>query len=130
MRAEMPDSAMYYLTEAIYATMQKKELPEMSSLTSQSDEIDNEIIATTGLYMLFMIAWIAFFMHLNRKYQWLAVLGVASLRSNPFYDSSSGGGGSWGGSSGGGHSSWGGGGFSGGSFGGGSFGGGGATSRW
>ena len=130
MRAEMPDSAMYYLTEAIYATMQKKELPEMSSLTSQSDEIDNEIIATTGLYMLFMIAWIAFFMHLNRKYQWLAVLGVASLRSNPFYDYNSSGGGSWGGSSGGGHSSWGGGGFSGGSFGGGSFGGGGATSRW
>lgn len=131
MRADMPDSAMYYLTEAIFATMQKKDLPEMSSLTSQSDEIDNETITTMGLYMLFMIAWIAFFLHLNRKYQWLAVLGVASLRSNPFYDySSSSGGGSWGGSSGGGRSSWGGGGFSGGSFGGGSFGGGGATSRW
>jgi uncharacterized membrane protein YgcG len=131
MRAEMPDSAMYYLTEAIYATMQKKDLPEMSSLSSQGDEIDSEILTTLGLYMLFMFAWIAFFLHLNRKYQWLALLGIASLRSNPFYDySSSGGGGSWGGSSGSSHSSWGGGGFSGGSFGGGSFGGGGATSRW
>ena len=132
MRADMPDSAMYYLTEAIYATMQKKDMPEMSSLSSHGDEIDSEILTTMGLYMLFMLAWIAFFLHLNRKYQWLALLGVASLHSNPFYDSSSsGGGGSWGGSSGSSHSSWGGGGgFSGGSFGGGSFCGGGATSSW
>ena len=132
MRADMPDSAMYYLTEAIYATMQKKDMPEMSSLSSKGDEIDSEILTTMGLYMLFMLAWIAFFLHLNRKYQWLALLGVASLHSNPFYDSSSsGGGGSWGGSSGSSHSSWGGGGgFSGGSFGGGSFCGGGATSSW
>lgn len=127
MRAEMPDSGMLYLTEAIYATMQKKELPQMSSLTSQSDEIDEEIAATIGMYLLFFIAWCVFFLKLNSKYQWLSVLSLATIKSNPFYEESSGGGGGFGG---GGFSSSGGGGFSGGSFGGGSFGGGGATSRW
>jgi uncharacterized membrane protein YgcG len=130
MRAEMPDSGMLYLTEAIYATMQKKTLPEMTELSSKSDEIDDEIASTIGLYFLFFIAWALFFLRLNNKYQWIAVLSMASIRSNPFYEETySGGGGSWGGGRSGG-SSWGGGGFSGGSFGGGSFGGGGATSRW
>ena len=128
MRAEMPDSGMLYLTKAIYATMQKKEMPEMSSLSSQSDEIDEEIITTIGMYMLFFIAWCVFFLKLNNKYQWLSVLSMATIKSNPFYEESSGGGFYSGG--GGRGSSWGGGGFSGGSFGGGSFGGGGATSRW
>lgn len=128
MRAEMPDSGMIYLTEAIYATIQKKELPAMSSLTSSSDEIDDMIASIIGMYMLFFIAWCIFFLKLNNKYQWLAFLSMASIRSNPFYEESSSSGGFYSG----GGSSWGGGGggFSGGSFGGGSFGGGGATSRW
>ena len=128
MRAEMPDSGMLYLTEAIFATMQKKELPHMSSLTSESDELDNEIAATIGMYMLFFIAWCLFFLRLNNKYQWLTLVGMTHIRPNPFYETPSGGGGGGGFYGGGGFSS--GGGFSGGSFGGGSFGGGGATSRW
>lgn len=128
MRAEMPDSGMLYLTKAIYATMQKKEMPEMSPLSSQSDEIDEEIITTIGMYMLFFVAWCVFFLKLNNKYQWLSVLSMATIKSNPFYEESSSGGTFY--SGGGRGGSWGGGGFSGGSFGGGSFGGGGATSRW
>lgn len=128
MRAELPDSGMLYLTEAIYATMQKKDLPEMSSLSSKDEGIDEEMATTIGMYFMFFIAWCVFFLRLNSKYQWLTLVGMTYIRSNPFIDTYSGGG-SFGG--GGGHSSWGGGGgFSGGSFGGGSFGGGGATSRW
>ncbi len=128
MRAELPDSGMLYLTEAIYATMQKKDLPEMSSLSSKDEGIDEEMAATIGMYFMFFIAWCVFFLRLNSKYQWLTLVGMTYIRSNPFIDTYSGGGYFGGG---GGHSSWGGGGgFSGGSFGGGSFGGGGATSRW
>ena len=47
MRAEMPDSAMYYLTEAIYSTLQKKELPQMSNLLGDSGEDDG--LGTIGL---------------------------------------------------------------------------------
>ena len=127
MRKEMPDSAMLYLTQAIFSTLQKKELPTMA-LSSQSDEVDDEVPAILGAYLLALIGWCAFFLSLNRKYQWLGLVGAISLLPNPFYTpstTSSGGGGGFGGFSGGG-----GGGFSGGSFGGGSFGGGGATSRW
>lgn len=128
MRAELPDSGMLYLTEAIYATMQKKDLPEMSSLSSKDEGIDEEMATTIGMYFMFFIAWCVFFLRLNSKYQWLTLVGMTYIRSNPFLDTYSGGGYFGGG---GGHSSWGGGGgFSGGSFGGGSFGGGGATSRW
>ena len=126
MRQEMPDSAMLYLTAAIYSTLQKKELPVMS-LSSQSDDVDDEIAAIIGVYLLLLVAWSILFLRLNRKYHWLGLLGAIPLLANPFYTespSSFGGGGFGGGSSGGG------GGFSGGSFGGGSFGGGGATSRW
>ena len=126
MRAEMPDSGILYLTEAIFATMQKKELPEMSSLSSPSDETDDEVAITMGLYLLFLIGWFIFFLHLNRKYLWMTTIGAASVLSNPFYEAEYSGGFSGGG--GGGFS--GGGSFGGGSFGGGSFGGGGATSRW
>ena len=130
MRAEMPDSAMLYLTDAIYATMQKKDLPEMSNLSSQNEDTDDEVATIIGLYMFFLIVWGIIFLHLNKKYQWLGILGTTSLRPNPFYEEeySSGSGGGFFGGGGGGFSS--GGGFSGGSFGGGSFGGGGATSRW
>lgn len=129
MRAEKPDSAMLYLTKAVYALMQKKELPQMSSLYDNDDEEDFALAGSMGLYMLFLIAWGMFFSRMNRKYQWMGLLGATQLLSNPFYEDTGGsGGGSFIGGSGGGFG--GGGGFSGGSFGGGSFGGGGATSRW
>lgn len=128
MRAEMPDSGMLYLTEAIYATMQKKDLPQMTNLTSKSDDFDDEAAGAIGILMLFFVAWCVFFLPLNNKYQWLAFLTLASLRPNPFYEESSRG--IFIGGGGGGRGFGGGGGFSGGSFGGGSFGGGGATSRW
>lgn len=129
MRAEMPDSGMVYLTEAIYSTLLKKKLPQMSNLYDDDDD-DDEIAASIGLTFLFLIGWCVLFVRLNRKYHWMGLLGAVSLLPNPFYvaESSGFGGGGFGGGgfSGGG----GGGGFSGGSFGGGSFGGGGATSRW
>ena len=131
MRAEMPDSGMIYLAQALFATLQKKELPQMSQLMSdQDDELDDQIAAFFGILFVLIIAGGAGFLRLNRKYQWIPLVGAVSLLSNPFYTSDGGGffigggGGSFGG---------GGGGFSGGgggSFGGGSFGGGGATSRW
>jgi len=129
MRAEQPDSAMFYLTKAIYATLQKKDLPVMSRLTNADDELDDELAAIIGLHLLLLIGWCAFFLHLNRKYHWLTTIGAVTLLSNPFFvettRSSGFGGGGFGGGFGGGGGS-----FSGGSFGGGSFGGGGATSRW
>ena len=128
MRAEMPDSAMFYLTEALYSTLQKKQLPQMSNLLADADDDVDEGLATMGITLLVIIAWCVFFLRKNRQYHWLGMAGAASLLANPFYEethSSSGGGfGGFGG---------GGGGFSGGGgghFGGGSFGGGGATSRW
>ena len=127
MRAEMPDSGMVYLTEAIYSTLLKKKLPQMSNLYD-SDDDDDEIAASIGLTFLFLIGWCVLFVRLNRKYHWMGLLGAVSLLPNPFYVAESSGFG--GGGFGGGGFSGGGGGFSGGSFGGGSFGGGGATSRW
>ena len=128
MRANMPDSAMIYLTDAIYSTLQKKTLPVMSRLSRDGDDTEDQIAMTIGITMFILLVWCIIFLRLNRKYEWLATLGAVSLMSNPFYVSSGArGGGSFGGGSFGGG---GGGGFSGGSFGGGSFGGGGATSRW
>lgn len=127
MKAEMPDSGMIYLVEAVRSTLQQKQLPQMSTLTSVSDAIDQELVRTVGIYMMVFIGWCLLFGALNRKYQWIGLLGGVSLLTNPFAESSGGdfyiGGGGF---------SGGGGGFSGGggSFGGGSFGGGGATSRW
>jgi uncharacterized membrane protein YgcG len=131
MRADMPDSAMIYLTEAVYSTLQKKEMPVMSRLTSSEDETDDQIAFAIGITLLLFVLWCAFYLHLNNKYHWLGLLGTVSLLSNPFIiqESSHYHGGGFGGFGGGG-SFGGGGGFSGGSFGGGSFGGGGATSRW
>ena len=128
MRAEMPDSGMIYLAQAIFATLQQKDLPQMSQLSSQDDELDDEVAAILGLFMLAIIAGGAFFLWLNRKYQWVPLVGAVSLLGNPFYESSSGG--FYIGGGGGGFHGGGGGSISGGSFGGGSFGGGGATSRW
>lgn len=124
MRAEMPDSAMLYLTEGLYALMAKKEMPTMSLYDESAED---GTMTTLGIHLLLFIAWCVFFLRLNRKYFWMALTGAVSLLPNPFYVPSSSSGG-FGGGGFGGHSS--GGGFSGGSFGGGSFGGGGATSRW
>jgi len=129
MRAEMPDSAMFYLTEALYSTLQKKQLPQMSNLLADADDDVDEGLATMGITLLTIIAWCVFFLRKNRQYHWLGMAGAASLLANPFYEeshSSSGGGFGGFGGGGGGFSSGGGGGH----FGGGSFGGGGATSRW
>lgn len=128
MRAEMPDSAMIYLAEAIYAKLQQKEMPQMALFSS--NDTGNDIMGT-GLYTCFMLVWLIFFVYKNKKYQWLGVPLAAQLLSNPFYVPESNGGFYVGGGGGGGFGGGGGGGgFGGGSFGGGSFGGGGATSRW
>lgn len=127
MRAEMPDSGMVYLVEAVYSTLQKKELPQMSPLlSSSSDDDDTAALIMVGLTTFFLTIWCIYFLHKNRKYHWLGIAGTTTLLSNPFYVATSSGFTGGGGFGGGG----GGGGFSGGSFGGGSFGGGGATSRW
>ena len=127
MRKNLPDSAMLYLTEAVYSTLQKKQLPVMS-LKSKADDDDSETFAYMGIWLLLFVAWCVFYLKLNDKYHWFALSGATALLANPFYESGvvfgSGGG------RGGGFHGGGGGGFSGGSFGGGSFGGGGATSRW
>jgi len=125
MRAEMPDSAMLYLTEGLYALMSQKEMPRMSLY--ESDDEHDEVLEFLGIFILLFIGWCSLYLWLNKKYHWLGLVGAVSLLPNPFSDYSSSDDYD-GGSFGGGHS--GGGGFSGGSFGGGSFGGGGATSRW
>ena len=126
MRQNMPDSAMIYLTEALYSTLQKKAMPTMT-LSQDSDEEDDEMAFIIGLTFAFLVGWGIFFVIKNRIYQWIALSSAVSLLANPFYEAPKGSGGFGGGHFGGGGS---GGGFSGGSFGGGSFGGGGATSRW
>ncbi len=127
MRKNMPDSAMIYLTEALYSTLEKKEMPTMM-LSQYDDDAEDEMSLVIGLTFAFLVGWGIFFIRKNRTYQWVA-LGSVALLANPFYEATrhsitfgGGGGGGFGGG--------GGGGFSGGSFGGGSFGGGGATSRW
>jgi uncharacterized membrane protein YgcG len=132
MRAEQPDSAMIYLSDAILAKLQSKELPQMASLRSSADEEEDKMAQAMGLYTCLMLCWIIFFVYKNKKYRWLGAAAAAHLVSNPFYVPESSGGGFFvsGGGGGGGFHGGGGGGFGGGSFGGGSFGGGGATSRW
>lgn len=128
MKREQPDSAMYYLTEAIYSTLEKKQLPMASSLMAE-EAADDEAATVVFITFMAIIAWCIFFLYKNRKYHWLGLVGMVPLLANPFYVAPrSSGSSGFGGFGGGGHSS--GGGFSGGSFGGGSFGGGGATSRW
>lgn len=128
MRKEQPDSAMIYLVEALYSTLEKKQLPTLSSASSE-DDVDEQTAGVIGITFLFLTSWCIFFLFQNRKYHWLNQFGMLALLSNPFYVATSNGftGGGFGG---GGFGGGGGGGFSGGSFGGGSFGGGGATSRW
>ena len=126
MKREQPDSAMIYLTEALYSTLEKKAMPT-TSLDQGSDDDEDAMSLSLGLTFAFFVAWCLFFVRKNRKYQWVSLSAATILLSNPFYEAPRG---SRGGGFGSGGSSGGGGGFSGGSFGGGSFGGGGATSRW
>jgi uncharacterized membrane protein YgcG len=127
MRQNMPDSAMIYLTEALYSTLQKKALPTMA-LSENTDDSDDEMSFIIGVTFAFLVGWGIFFVRKNRIYQWISIGTAVSLLANPFYEAQRHSGGGFGGGHFGGGG--GGGGFSGGSFGGGSFGGGGATSRW
>lgn len=132
MRAELPDSGMLYLTEAIYNLLQSKELPQMQSFTSNTaNSEDDPILTFLMIYMLLFGGWLILTAYLFHRYNGTSVNNW--FKSNPFQAApevfvvSGGGGGSGGFGGGGGFS---GGSFGGGSFGGGSFGGGGATSRW
>ena len=134
MKAELPDSGMLYLAEAIYNLLQKKQLPEMSYLTN-NEAAANEDIDMVGLfimiYMFLFGGWATLIAYLAHRYN--GRMFTNWFKANPFAAQPevivTHGGGFGGGHFGGG-SFGGGGGFSGGSFGGGSFGGGGATSRW
>ena len=77
MKAGMPDSAMLYLTDAVYSTLKKKELPQMSNL--METEEDDSLPMFMGLYLLFFIGWTVFFLRLNNKYQWLGLIGATAL---------------------------------------------------
>jgi len=129
MKAEQPDSGMLYLARGIYAYMQKKEMPQMSELTSSKKDDEG---SGTGLllYPLLLGGWGIFCGRMGRKVG--TTMGMNQLKGNPHYVPSSHGSSgrrSRGGGFGGG---FGGGGFGGhsGGYGGGSFGGGGAGGRW
>ena len=132
MKAEQPDSGMLYLAEAIYNTLQKKELPVLTARSANADDDEFDISALyMMIYMLLFGGWAILIGFLNHRYN--GPSGRYLFHANPFMKQPTGaafvsGGG--GGFRGGGFRSGGGGGFSGGSFGGVSFGGGGATSRW
>lgn len=125
MKAEQPDSGMLYLTEAIYNTLKKKELPVTPYQQTATDIETVEGYQT--LYMLLFAAWAFLIIYLC--YRYVGPTGSRLLKANPFVKAApvvivGGGGGRSGGFRGGG------GGFSGGGFSGGSSGGGGATSGW
>lgn len=136
MKAEQPDSGMLYLAEAVYNTLQNKDLPVLTERTSNAD--DDEMSAADGhvlIYFLLFGGWLMLIAWIYSRYN--SSPGGNMFLANPFMKQPTGssafiGGGGFGGHSSGHHGgfSGGGGGFSGGSFGGGSFGGGGATSRW
>ncbi len=126
MKEEQPDSGMLYLTEAIYNTLKKKDLP--LTWEQQRESVIETLDGQLALLSLLFMVWPMIGFYLSRRYSG-KTMGIA-LRSNPFAESpvlfiGSGGGGFRGGGGGG----FGGGGFSGG-FSGGSSGGGGATSSW
>jgi len=134
MRAEQPDSGMLYLAEAVYNTLQKKDLPRTPLLSDGNTDNDegDALAGIMGLYMVLFGGWLILIAYLYNRYEGSKGLGL--FAANPFMKpTESHSAGSFGGFSSGGRSfggGGGGGGFSGGSFGGGSFGGGGATSRW
>jgi uncharacterized membrane protein YgcG len=127
MKAEQPDSGMLYLTEAIYNTLQKKDLPLTYSQQKESES--DELAGIIALYLILFGAWAFLIAYLFARYK--GFNGFNLLRANPFAEASAAyvsGGGYIGGSSRSSSSrSFGGGG---GGFSGGSSGGGGATSSW
>lgn len=127
MRVDMPDSAMVYLADAIYAKLRSKELPQKAQFLSSKEAIEEDLYNSLGLYSCFLLLLLILFIYKNKVFLWVGGVTTLGIMSNPFVEVSQSSGFSSGGSHGGGFS---GGGFSGGSFGGGSFGGGGATSRW
>lgn len=130
MRAEKPDSGMLYLAKGAYALLADKERPQMSALSSGTNESDEDdgAMAFMGFFVL-LAGWGAFASQQASKLGW--VRKPSYFSSNPFteYTSSGGSGGSSYGSSRSG--SWGGGSsHSSGGYGGGSWGGGGSGGRW
>lgn len=122
MKSEQPDSGMLYLTEAIFKTLQKKELP--LTWSQQKEAESDEAAGLLAIYLFILAGWCFLAAYLNHRYT--GGNGLSLLRPNPFYKAPTvvvGGGSSRGGG-------FGGGGFSGGGFSGGSSGGGGATSSW
>lgn len=137
MKAEMPDSGLIYMVDAIYNTLQGKELPDMTNLSAQrkTSSDDDEVPLLPFLYLVVLIGWaIMYYAMASRLGLNLMAYALGMLRPNPFVEKSHSAGpvfiGMGGGSRGGG---FGGGSFGsgfGGGFSGGSSGGGGATSSW
>jgi uncharacterized membrane protein YgcG len=136
MKAELPDSGLIYMVDAIYNTLQGKELPEMAELTpkSSTSSDDEDVPLLPFLYLVILIGWGIMYYAMASRLGWnLMAYALGMLRPNPFVEKSH-----YTGpviiGTGGGRSSGFGGGFGGGSFGGGfsggSSGGGGATSSW
>ena len=129
MKAEQPDSGMLYLAQGVLALMSKKEMPQMSALTSSSssDEDDGGILSL----ILGVIMFCGFGFYSANKSSKTEAKSTVPLKANPFYtppvitssshssSSSRSGRSSWGGSSG-----------RSGGYGGGSWGGGGSGGRW
>ena len=123
LKSEQPDSGMIYLTEAIYNTLKKKDLP--LTYSQQLEEQSDAFAGIIALYIMLFGGWTILIGYLYNRYS--MNIGNRLLKSNPFAPAPPVfipiGGGRSGGFGGG--SFGGGGGFSGGSSG-----GGGATSSW
>ena len=138
MKAELPDSGLIYMVDAIYNTLQGKELPEMAELTVQrkASSDDDDVPLLPFLYLVILFGWGILYYAMSRLLGWnLMTFALGMLRPNPFVEKAHSAGPVFIGMGGGGRSGgFGGSGFGGGSFGGGfgggSSGGGGATSSW
>jgi uncharacterized membrane protein YgcG len=82
MKAEQPDSGMLYLAEAIYNTLQKKALPEMSVAESQADSEGDEQFGIISLYLLLFSGWIVLIIYLLNRYR--GTTGSHLFAANPF----------------------------------------------
>ena len=132
MREEQPDSALIYLTQAIYDKLQNKELKAIYEPELTDEELDG-LLAVFG-YFCFFCLWFLVLLYVQYKGlmskeqgRLIKLLGNPTAAAAAAAASGFSGGSGFGGFGGSSHS---GGGFSGGSYGGGSFGGGGASARW